>query len=149
MIATLDEMDLLRHMIGIEHLDGRDLDLAGDPWRNHYAAAVGGDAERALLAMVDAGLVERGGTINEGESKLRYFRATSAGIQLVRTDERERRRAAGMRLWRVSYPDEGCLRFNTVLARSRGAAKWEIISALLEVGADRAWCFKNVRGVAA
>ena len=39
---------MLRHMIGI----AKDVDLAGEPWRNHYAVPVGTDDEAALQLLV-------------------------------------------------------------------------------------------------
>jgi len=133
-------IDILRHMIGID----KDVNLTGKPWRNHYAASVGSDAERDLLSMAAEGLVQPGRTINNGE--LRYFHATDAGIERARDDERQHRKAAGLRRWRVSYPmgDTGT-GSSIVLAKSRAAARWDVALDMMDVGADKMWWFRNIR----
>ena len=134
-------MAMLRHMIGIR----KDIDLAGEPWRNHYAVSVGTVDEAALQALASEGLVRAGRLINDG--KLRYFHATEAGIERAREGERARRRAAGLRRWIVSYPtDEGSgTASHTVLAKSRGEARWDVTLDMLDAGAEKLWCFRNIR----
>ena len=132
-------MDMLRHTIGID----KDVDLTGEPKRNYYAVSVGTDDERELLSMAADGLVKPGRIINDGDT--RYFHATAKGIERAREDERERRRAEGLRRWRVSYALGGNTTSRTVLAKSRSAAKWDVISDMLEANYELAWCFRNVR----
>ena len=132
--------ELLRHTIGID----KDVSLIGTPWRNHFAASVGEADEREFLRLVDYGLAKAGRTINDGT--MRYFHATDDGIRRVRADEEDRRKAAGLRRWIVSYPldDEG-MRSTVVLAKSRAAARWDVALNMMDVGADKMWCFRNIR----
>ncbi len=142
MISTAEPrwIEILRHMIGID----RDITLRGEPWRNHFVAHKLTDDDLSLQAMVEPGLVNRCSTSTMfADSHL--YRATVLGIRLARNDERARRRAAGLRTWIVTVETEHGTDTHTVLARSRGAARWEIISDLLEIQCDLAWCFENVR----
>ena len=133
--------ELLRHTIGIDS----DISLIGTPKRNHFAASVGEADEREFLRMADHGLAEAGRTINDG--KMRYFHATDDGIRRVRADEEERRKAAGLRRWIVSYPmdDDGRIGSSVVLAKSRSAARWGVALNMMDVGADKMWCLRNIR----
>lgn len=138
-----EHMAILRHMIGLGEGVTLDATLAGEPWRNHYAADVDGEPIRIrhLLAMVDLGLVTAGRYVNCGT--MRYFHATRDGIVAARSDERRLRDLAGVRRWVVSWPEGQ----RVVLAASRGAAKWGVICGMVEVGATKSWCFRNIRAV--
>lgn len=126
---TTEHIRLLQHGIGID----RDTTLTGEPWRNRYAANPDGDATRLLDEMVGMGLVMRGQTIPGG---LVMYHATDAGIEAARDAERKARATKGLRVYDViirageDYPAQT----KTVLARSRGAAKWEAIADMVDVG---------------
>ena len=133
-------IELLRRMIGID----RDITLTGEPWRNHFVAHELSDDDRTLQAMVGPGLVKLC-SVSGMIAFSHTYRATEFGIRVARDDERARRKAAGLRTWIVTVETEHGTDTHTVLARSRGAARWEIISDLLEIQCSLAWCFENVR----
>ena len=75
-ITTADRL-YLTHMLGAEsHIPKKQWGF-----RNYYCAGVGTDDESNLTAMVKAGLVVRGRTINDGDSV--YFHATVAGMDAI------------------------------------------------------------------
>jgi hypothetical protein len=73
--VTENQRATLEHALGLDYpWKIRD----GVTWRNHYCAS---DRDEDCEALVAAGLMERGHTINGGRD--RYYFATRAGMDLV------------------------------------------------------------------
>ena len=113
--------------------------------RNHYCAGVGSYADLNLLALAGAGLVTVGKTINNGES--RYYHVTDAGIEVVRKHIAAERERVGLSAWSVSYDDGEVAFERTVIARSRSAARWEVVRDCEEVGMPVAAALRSIRSV--
>ena len=114
---------LLCHALGIRE----DTDLTVEHYRNRFATS---HDDPRWLAMVSEGLAVRGAAYPGGV----YFHASEAGIIMARRHEAERRRAAGLRRWIVSYDCDGRGYSHTVTAKSRSAARWRVASGMMEVG---------------
>lgn len=72
---TLAQLEQLEHALGLDYPEKvKD----GVTWRSHFCA---NDGNADMEALVRAGLMERGRTINEGRD--RYYYATEAGQRLV------------------------------------------------------------------
>lgn len=84
---TKEQREYLTHMLGMGKHTAKSL----RGYRNRFCAGVGGKDEAALTVMADAGLVERGRTINDGASV--YFYATEAGMDAIGMSKAEKRRA--------------------------------------------------------
>lgn len=69
-VPTAEQTDDMLHALGLKDVPPKD--------RNHYCAE---DGRPSLEELVRAGLMERGGTINEGRD--RYYRVTPAGRAFV------------------------------------------------------------------
>lgn len=70
---TDEQTEIIRHSLGLTNPRAK-----GKPYRNHYCA----DAEdQRLEPLVEAGLMRRGGIINEGRN--RYYHVTAAGAAAV------------------------------------------------------------------
>lgn len=72
---TKAQRESLEHALGLDYPHQiRD----GVTWRNHYCAS---DGDSDMEALVAAGLMSRGGTINQGRD--RYYFATAEGMAYV------------------------------------------------------------------
>jgi hypothetical protein len=77
----------LTHMLGAES----HIKKSNWGYRNYYCAEVGGKDESDLMKMAKRGLVERGHTINEGNSV--YFFATERGMDAIGLTAAQKKRA--------------------------------------------------------
>lgn len=134
-------LHLMRHALGADPRSAEPVSKG----RNHYCARVGSYADLKLLALAAAGLVKVGKTINNGEC--RYYHVTDSGIAAVRKHIAAERERVGLRVWAVRYDDGEVAFERTVVARSRSAARWEVVRDCEEVGMPVAAALRSIRSV--
>ena len=82
--ATLEEIRMLRHMVGADQLP------RNRGFRNYYACSVIADSYPTLLSMEKRGLVRH---TTESSRGMHYFKATSLGCEFAGIDKAAERRA--------------------------------------------------------
>lgn len=139
---TPEMIHVLRHAVGAHAWD-----LRGEPPRRDCVCWRG---DPAIVALVDAGLM-RLVTSPLLRCDEAAFTVTDLGVEAALRIERERRTAAGLRPWLVTWRDPFWIGVERVLwARSRSAAKWAMLRSIREVdGRPVADILRRIRAVRA
>jgi len=112
----MDGIQILRHTTG---------DNAGH--RNYYCA----NAESMECeALVSAGLMRRGRTVNDGAQ--RYYIATDEGVRAVHRAIQDERDRAGLKRWDVWVDGSEWWDTRAVWAKTRSAARYQVASEIME-----------------
>lgn len=79
MTLTHSQLDILRHSLGIRYVGA--VTVAFEYTRNHYCCEVGSEDETEIKALIEAGYMRRGKTINDGRDF--YAHVTDKGLEAV------------------------------------------------------------------